>query len=131
MIEELITRIVDSVGIDRATAEKAVGTIISFLEREAPREHVDAMMEAMPGAQDLANKEAGKGSFIGSMVSGMGSVMGGGGVMALGTQLMGQGLSMGQIQGVSKQIFAFAKEKAGEDTVGAVVGAIPGLSQFV
>ena len=41
------------------------------------------------------------------------------------------GLSMGQVQGVARETLAFAREKAGEDTVGEIVGAIPGLSQFV
>ena len=46
-------------------------------------------------------------------------------------QLMGAGLSMGQIQSVSKEMFAVGREKAGEDAMGAIVGAIPGLGQFV
>jgi hypothetical protein len=44
---------------------------------------------------------------------------------------MAAGLSMGQVQSVTREIVAYAREKAGEDTVGEVVGAIPGLSQFV
>jgi len=51
--------------------------------------------------------------------------------MGLGAQLMGAGLSMGQIQGVSKQLFALGKEKAGEDVMGQIVGSVPGLAQFV
>jgi hypothetical protein len=35
------------------------------------------------------------------------------------------------VQGVTKEIIAYAREKAGEDAVGEIVGAIPGLSQFV
>jgi hypothetical protein len=58
-------------------------------------------------------------------------MMGGGGVMALGTQLMGAGLSMDQMSGLGTELFAFGREKAGEDAMGAIVGAIPGLSQFV
>jgi hypothetical protein len=45
--------------------------------------------------------------------------------------MMAAGLSMEQIQGVTRQTIAFAREKAGEDVVGEIVGAIPGLSQFV
>jgi hypothetical protein len=54
-----------------------------------------------------------------------------GGLMGAGTKMMGAGLSMGQVQGVTKETIAYAREKAGEDAVGEIVGTIPGLSQFV
>ena len=38
---------------------------------------------------------------------------------------------MGEMQSVGKELFAFAREKAGEDAVGQIAGAIPGLSQFI
>jgi hypothetical protein len=55
----------------------------------------------------------------------------GGGVMALGGQLMGAGVSMGQMQPLGQELFAYGREKAGEDVMGPIVGSIPGLSQFV
>jgi hypothetical protein len=51
--------------------------------------------------------------------------------MGLGQQLMSAGLSMGQMGDLGKELFAFGREKAGEDAMGAIVGAIPGLGQFV
>jgi hypothetical protein len=54
-----------------------------------------------------------------------------GGIMGAGTQMMAAGLSMDQVQGVTREVIAFAREKVGDDAVGEVVGAIPGLSQFV
>jgi hypothetical protein len=55
----------------------------------------------------------------------------GGGVLAAGTRMMSVGLSMGQVQAVTRETIAYAREKAGEDTIGEIVGAIPGLGQFV
>jgi hypothetical protein len=55
----------------------------------------------------------------------------GGGIMGLAGQLQGFGLGMGQIQTLGKELFAYGREVAGEDTMGAIAGAIPGLSQFV
>jgi hypothetical protein len=55
----------------------------------------------------------------------------GGGVIATGTRMMGLGLSMGQVQSITRETINFAREKAGEDAVGQIVGAIPGLSQFI
>jgi hypothetical protein len=44
---------------------------------------------------------------------------------------MGLGLGMGQVQAVTREIIGYAREKIGEDAVGEIVGAIPGLGQFV
>ena len=45
--------------------------------------------------------------------------------------MMSVGLSMGQVQAVTRETIAFAREKAGEDVIGEIVGEIPGLGQFV
>jgi hypothetical protein len=128
-MDELISRIMAASGLDEGLAHKAVGIILAFLQKEGPQEEIGQLMAALPGAQELADAEGGaKGGLMGAIGGLMG---GGGGVMALGGQLMGAGLSMGQIQSVSKEMFAVGREKAGEDTMGAIVGAIPGLGQFV
>jgi hypothetical protein len=64
------------------------------------------------------------------MVGGFMGMMGGG-VMALGGQLMGAGISMGQMQPLGRELFAYGREKAGEDVMGPIVGSVQGLSQFV
>jgi hypothetical protein len=38
---------------------------------------------------------------------------------------------MGQVQAVTREIIGYSREKLGEDAVGEIVGAIPGLGQFV
>jgi hypothetical protein len=53
-----------------------------------------------------------------------------GGLMGAANRLMAAGLSMGQLQCVTRELVAHGRETAGEDTVGEIVGAIPGLSQF-
>ena len=57
--------------------------------------------------------------------------MGGGGLMALAGKLTGAGLSMDQMQTLGRELFAHGREQAGEDAMGEIVGAVPGLSQFV
>ena len=57
--------------------------------------------------------------------------MGGGELMALGTELMSLGLSMDQMQTAGKEVFAYAREVAGDQTVGEISASIPGLSQFI
>ncbi|KFC64074.1 hypothetical protein FG93_05584 [Bosea sp. LC85] len=130
-MDELISRIMTASGLDEGLARKAIGIILAFLQKEGPAAEIEQLMSALPGAQELANAaNGGKGGLMG-MVGGLMGGGGGGGVMALGGQLMGAGLSMGQIQSVSKEMFAVGREKAGEDAMGAIVGAIPGLGQFV
>jgi hypothetical protein len=50
--------------------------------------------------------------------------------MGLASQLSGIGLGMGEMQTVGREVFAYAREHAGEDAVGAIAGSIPGLGQF-
>src|SRR5690606_16836708 len=120
-MEELIARITSKVGIDAATAEKAVGMILAFLQKEGPEAEVQKLLAAFPGAEEAISQVKGGGFLSGLM----------GGVMGLGSQLMGAGLGMGEISGVARETIRFAKEKAGDEPVDAVIGAIPGLGQFV
>jgi hypothetical protein len=126
-MNELVERIVAKVGVDRAVAEKSVGIILAFLINEGPADKMQALMDRLPGAEAAAKAAANGSGGIGGLVSG---VMGGG-IMGVGTKLMAAGLGMGQMQTVTREIIGFAREKAGEDVVGEIVGAIPGLGQFV
>ena len=127
-MEELIARVTQKTGLDQATARKAIGIILAYLQREGPQAEVNQLIEALPGAQEAID-ESKNGGGGGGLMGMMGSM--GGGVMALGGQLMGIGVSMGQMQPLGKELFAYGREKAGEDVMGPIVGSIPGLSQFV
>ncbi|WP_026612802.1 hypothetical protein [Ensifer aridi] len=130
-MSELVTRVAENVGLEPATAEKAVGMILGFLQREAAEGPVARMIEAIPGAPELVAQYNGDGSNGSGILGGLMSAIGGGGVMALGQQLMSQGLGMGEITALAKETIAFAKEKAGDEVVDEVVASVPGLSQFV
>jgi hypothetical protein len=123
-MDELIARLVANVGLERSAAESAVGIIFAFLRKEGPADKVQALLDRMPGAQALMQAQEGADA-------GGGGMFGMGGIMGTGTKLMAAGLSMGQVQGVTREVIAYAREKAGEDAIGEIVGAIPGLSQFV
>lgn len=128
-MNDLVNRVAENVGIDPATAEKAIGMMLGFLQREAAAGPVAQMIEAIPGASDLVAKYNGEGTG-GGLLGGLMNAMGGG-VMALGQQLMSQGLGMGEITGLAKETIAVAREHAGDEVVDEVVGSVPGLSQFV
>ncbi len=129
-MNELVNRVADNVGIAPDTAEKAVGMMLGFLQREADEAAVAKMITAIPGAPELVAKfngeGAGGGGLLGSLMSSFG-----GGVMALGQQLMSIGLGMGEITSLAKETIKVAREHAGDETVDTVVSSVPGLSQFV
>lgn len=129
-MDEMIAQIAQSAGIDAETAGKAVGTILGFLQKEAPPEAVNQLIAKLPGAEDLiAATQAGAGGG-GGLMGAIGGLMGGGGLMSLAGQLQGLGLGMGQMQAVGKTLFAQGRELVGEDIMGQIAGSIPGLSQF-
>jgi hypothetical protein len=125
VMDELIARLVADVGIDRATAEKAVGIIFEFLVKEGPADKVQPLLNKLPGAQAVMQRAATESDSAGLMAGAMGGVMG------AGMRMMSAGLSMGQVQSVTRAVIAYTREKAGEDAVGEIVAAVPGLSQFV
>lgn len=119
-MNDLVARLVANVGIDQATAEKSVGIILDFLQKEGPADKVQALIDSLPGGDALLKAEQSSGGLF-SM----------GGLMGAGSRMMAAGLTMGQVQAVTKETIAFAREKIGEDAIGEIVGSIPGLSQFV
>lgn len=131
-MEELVARVTQATGLDATTAQKAIGLILAFLQKEGPTAEVNHLIAAIPGAAGVVAQagDGGPGEAGGSLMGMLGGMMGGG-VMALGQKLMATGVSMGQMQPLGREIFAYGREKAGEDAIGPIVGSIPGLSQFI
>jgi len=121
-MDELVEQVIANVGIARPDAERAVGIIFDFLATDGPPETVK-VLQRLPGATAAAaaaHEESGGGLF--------GSV---GGLMGVGTRLMSAGLSMPEIQGVTRELIAYARDKAGAAEVDAIVDGIPGLRGFL
>ena len=116
--DELVGRLVADLGVDRATAEQAVGTIFDFLVQEGPSDMVRPLLARLPGAEVLVRKAADQNTGGFDTASG---------VIGAGMRMMAAGLSMGQVQNIGRDVIAYAREKAGADVVGATVAAIPGL----
>lgn len=124
-MSELVAKIANATGIDKPTAEQAIGLMLGFLEKEGDDVAVHKMIAAIPGAAELISQYGGDGSggYLGGMV--------GGGLMGFGQQLMGLGLGMGEITALARQTIAVAKQYAGEELVDQVVASVPGLGQFI
>ena len=115
-MDELIARVATSAGIEPDVARQAIAAIFGFLRTEGPQAQVSSALAQMPGAQEAANAAESPGF---------------GGLMGLASQLMGLGLGMEQLQTAGKELFAYARERAGDETIREITDAIPGLSQFV
>jgi len=135
-MENLIARVAADANTTPETARQAVALILDFLKREAPKDAIHALLTKAPALNAIAATAHGAGgegmgaTLKGLMGTGSGA-MGGGGLMALGSDLMGLGLGMGQIQVVGKEVFEYARKMAGDEIIGEISSAIPGLSQFI
>jgi hypothetical protein len=119
-MDELITRLVANVGIDRSAAEKAVGVILDFLVKEGPADKVQPLLAKLPGAVSFLTNSAD--ARDGGFMDGM---------MGAGMRMMSAGLSMSEAQDAARTMLTYAREKAGDEVIGEVGAAIPGLAQFV
>jgi hypothetical protein len=135
-MDNLIARVATAADIPPEVARKAVALIGDFIQRDAPEDAVrDLFAKAPEFPAIIASSTQTGGEGMGGGLKGLmgvaGGAMGGGGLMALGAELMGLGLGMEQIQAVGKEVFAYAREVAGDQVVGEISAAIPGLSQFI
>ena len=135
-MENLIARVATSADISPEVARKAVALIGDFLQREAPEEAIKDLFEKAPALPAIiASSSQTGGEGMGGGLKGLMGVaagaMGGGGLMALGSELLNLGLGMEQIQTIGKEVFAYAREVAGDQVVGEISASIPGLSQFI
>ena len=120
-MDELTGWLASKAGVDDAVAEKTIGIILGFLRREGPYDKVQALIDKIPGAETAISASESGGGLTKLM---------GGGLMAVGTRLMGLGLGIGDIQNIARELFRFGRDKIGEDQMGAIIAGTPGLSQF-
>lgn len=88
-MDELVRRLVATVGVDRVAAEKSIGIVLQFLLKEGPADKVRALLDQLPGSEAAVQAaDAGGGGGTFAM----------GGVMGAGTRLMGLGLGMSTLR---------------------------------
>ena len=120
-MDELIGRLAVKAGIGDAVAEKTIGIILGFLRNEGPSDKVQALIDKIPGAEAAIAASNNGGVFARLM---------GGGLMAVGSRLMGLGLGMGEIENIARELFRFGRDIIGADQMGVIIAGTPGLSQF-
>jgi hypothetical protein len=120
-MDELVGRLAAKAGINDAVAEKTAGIILGFLRNEGPSDKVQALIDRIPGAEAAIAASSNSGGLARLM---------GGGLMALGTRLMGLGLGISEIQNIARELFRFGRDKIGADQMSEIIAGTPGLSQF-
>jgi len=134
-MDNLIARVATAANTTPETARQAVALIVDFIEREGPEDAVAILRAKAPALQAIVASGAPGAEGLGGTAKGMmgtgAGMMGGGGLMALGAALMDLGLGMDQIHAVGKVVFDYARVEAGDDIMGEISGAIPGLAQFI
>lgn len=132
-MEQLISQLASRFGIDEALAHKAVGMLLSLLQKQGDGAAVSELFEKLPGAGDLATQYADGGGGGGGIGGMLGGLMGGGAgeAMKLVGSLQSDGLSMDQIKGIGGGLLEHAKQEAGEDLVRRAVDGIPGVSDYI
>ena len=120
-MDELIGRLAEKAGIEKAVAEKTVGMMLGFLRNEGPADKVQALIDNIPGAE-AAIAASGSGGGLSRLM--------GGGLMALGAKLMGLGLGMAQIQNIARELFRFGRDKIGADQMGEIIAGTRGLKEL-
>ena len=119
-MDELVGQPATKAGIDRSIAEKTIGIIQGFLHSEGPSDKVQALIDKISGAEAVTAAPR-NGGFSRLM---------GGGIMVVGTRLMGLGLGIVEIQGIARELFKFGRDQIGADQMGEIIAGTPGLSQF-
>ncbi len=135
-MDNVIARVATTANLSPEVARKTVALIADFIQREASEDAVKELWEKAPELHAIVasgDKTGGEGMGFGlkGLMGIATGAMGGGGLMSLGGELMGLGLSMDQIQIAGREVFAYAREVAGDQVIGEIAASIPGLSQFI
>ncbi|MCW5695230.1 MAG: DUF2267 domain-containing protein [Bauldia sp.] len=120
-MDELLARLEEKAGVGPEAGRKAIQTILSYLDKNAPAEKMAPLYAAIPGARELAGEKKGGGLF---------SILGGG-LMGVYAQLTAAGLSSTQMQAAGNEILAFAREKLGDAAVDDIANSVPAIRQLL
>ncbi len=118
-MDELIERIERKAGLSPEAARKSIATILTYLDKNAPRQRMVELYAAVPGAEALVGKR--RGGIFGMFNSGLAGIY---------TQLAAAGFSQEQMQMAGEEVVAFAREKVGHDAVEDLIAKTPGIRQL-
>ena len=134
-MDDLIRMVAERLGLEEETAQKVVGTLLSFVRDAADEEDASTLMERLPDAQGLMDSAAGEDG--GGLMGMLGGMLGGsmGAAMSAFSRLQEQGLDMDQIGEAGRTMFGYLSENLDSDLVRRVVAKmaenIPGIGDYL
>jgi hypothetical protein len=132
-MDQIVTAIAQKLGIPDAVVRSGLAVLLNFLKQKAGGSEFGALLNQIPGANELANApapDAGGGNLIGNLIGSVSSLFGGqaadiGKVVA---GLENAGLQTELIPPFVENFIGEAKKVAGEDTVNNLLSSVPALA---
>ncbi|MGD9738271.1 MAG: hypothetical protein AB7O56_09355 [Bauldia sp.] len=118
-MNEIIADIAQKAGAPEDKTRKAIGILLTYLDRHVPSEKMAPIFAAVPGSRDLVKPKTGL--FAGLT----------GGLFGAYAELTATGLSTAQMQIAGTELLAVARAHAGDEAVDAAIDTVPGLRQLL
>jgi hypothetical protein len=134
-MDQIVTAIAQKLGIPEAVVRSGLAVLLNFLKQKAGESEAGALLNQIPGANDLANAptpDAGGGNLLGNLIGSVSSLFGGqaadvGKVVA---GLENAGLQTELIPPFVESFIEEAKKFVGEDTVNNLLASVPALANL-
>ncbi len=134
MIEELFGEAAAKTGLSQSQVIAALAGALGLIRKHAEPAKVQALFQAVPGTQDLAEAGAeaapkGGGGLFGGIMKAAGGAGGAAmsDAMALQGRLQKQGLGTDELKRPLPVARAFVQQKTGKDLLGDTLRSIPGV----
>jgi hypothetical protein len=123
VMDDLISIISDTVGVDRAKAARLAGIVLNLMFTQGNRDQVMVLFAKMPGADALSQSNGGLAEKL------AGGMMGG--PLAAITRLQSEGISSDQQKSVIAAVIHYARAQGGSKLLTAAAANVPGLSGYL
>lgn len=134
-VSSLVSQVARQVGIDEATANQAVGSVLNFIKSQLGDSQFGQLLGQIQGADGLANQPAAEstGGMFGGLAKMAGSMLGGeaGDSLELAGKLKGLGLSQEQITKLASTVADFVQANLGADSLESLKSKIPALGSLL
>jgi hypothetical protein len=136
-MDQIVTAIAQKLGIPEAVVRSGLGVLLNFLKQKAGGSELGAVLNMIPGANDLANAPApdassGGGNMLGNLIGSVSSLFGGQ-TADIGKAVAGlenAGIKTEQIAPFVESFIGEAKKVAGEDNVNNLLSSVPALANL-
>ena len=122
-LQALVDHIGAETGLDPATARKAIGIVLDFVQKNVPPAVSAAVIDRLPGARAAASAAAEDEAEGGGTATP--------GLMGLADRLMAEGVGMGAMQSLGRAMFEGLRRQLGDGPVNDVAAAIPELEHVM